>query len=187
LSLDRGGPVDLARHGGHGGEVVFPGGEDVAAFALFEVVGVLEVDDRGGVNHEGGAAFGGSAAEFLCVLAFGGGDCVFDAAGGGANEVHETHPTAAKVEFVNGADRIVGSFFVAGIVGGVGDVMAVACPDFHFVELAEVGESVVVGAQSGELLTLKFTFDGTKPFEAARTGQAIEIVRTGQAGGVGMP
>ena len=68
------GGIDLARYGGEGGEVVFPSGEDVDAFALFEVVGVLEVDDGGGVNPEDGAAFGSSAAEFLLVLAFEGGE-----------------------------------------------------------------------------------------------------------------
>ena len=76
------------------------------------------------------------------------------AASGGAGEIHEAHPTAAEVEFVNGVDGTVGVFFVAGIVGGVGDVMAVGSPDFHFIKLAEVGEAVVMGAQQGELLAL---------------------------------
>ena len=75
------------------------------------------------------------------VLAFEGGDFVFGATSGGTGEIHEAHPTAAKVEFVNGVDRAVGAFFVAGIVGGVGDVMAVGSPDFHVIELAEVGEA----------------------------------------------
>ena len=79
---------------------------------------------------------------------------MFDAAGGGADEVDEAHPAAAEVEFVNGVDGTVGVFFVAGIVGGVGDVMAVGSPDFHFIMLAEVGEAVVMGAQQGELLAL---------------------------------
>ena len=48
---------------------------------------------------------------------------MFDAAGGGADEVGEAHPAAAEVEFVNGVDRVIGTFFVAGIMGGVGDVM----------------------------------------------------------------
>ena len=83
---------------------------------------------------------------------------MFDAAGGGPDEIHEAHPATAEVEFVNGVDRAVGAFFVAGIVGGVGDAMAVARPDFYWIELAEVGEPIVVGAQQGELLVLKFAF-----------------------------
>ena len=37
------------------------------------------------------------------------------AASGGAGEIHEAHPTAAEVEFVNGVDGTVGVFFVVGM------------------------------------------------------------------------
>jgi hypothetical protein len=56
---------------------------------------------------------------------------------------------------------------------------------FHFIEFAEVGEAVVVGAQCGELLTLKFTFHCEEHLEAARTCQAVEVVGAGQARDVG--
>jgi hypothetical protein len=62
-------------------------------------------------------------------------------------------------------------------VGGVGDVMAVGSPDFHFIEFAEVGETIIVSPQQGELLSLQFSFQGDEHFQAAWTGQAIEVVR----------
>ena len=50
--------------------------------------------------------------------------------------------------------------------------MAVARPDFYWIELAEVGEAVVVGAQQGELLVLKFAFEGAEHFEATGLAKA---------------
>ena len=67
----------------------------------------------------------------------------------------------------------------------MGDVMAVGSPDFHFIKLAEVGEAVVLGAECGDLLELQFAFQGDEHFQAARTGQAVEVVRSGEAGGGG--
>ena len=106
--------VNLARDDGQGGEVVFPSGEDVDAFTLFEVIGVLEVDDGSIINHEGG-------------------DFVFNATSGGANEVDEAHPSRAMVECTNGTNWVVVTFFIAGIMAGVSDMMTVASPDFHLV------------------------------------------------------
>lgn len=80
--------VNLARDNGQDGEVVSPSGEDVDAFTLFEVIGVLEVDDGSIINHEGRLPLFSSATEILFVLTFEGGDFVFNATSGGANEVN---------------------------------------------------------------------------------------------------
>ena len=70
---------------------------------MFEVVGVLEVDDRSVVNEESGAPFGGSAPEVFLVLAFEGGDFVFDATGGGdAVGLDEIAPSFAIFEHALG-------------------------------------------------------------------------------------
>lgn len=80
--------VNLARDNGQDGEVVSPSGEDVDAFTLFEVIGVLEVDDGSIINHEGRLPLFSSSTEVLFVLTFEGGDFVFNATSGGANEVN---------------------------------------------------------------------------------------------------
>ncbi len=125
--------VNLARDDGQGGEVVFPSGEDVDVFTLFEVIGVLEVDDGSIINYEGGRCLFSSATEILFVLTFEGGDFVFNATSGGANEVDEAHPSRAKVECIDGTNWVVVTFFIAGIMAGVSDMMTVASPDFHLV------------------------------------------------------
>jgi hypothetical protein len=107
---------------------------------LLELIGVLEVDDGTVISKEGVLAFGGTAAEVFGSLALAGGDFVFEAAGGGLGQGEELGIAGAQVEFVDGINRRIWVFFIARVVGGVGDFVAIRRPDFPTLEFGKDGE-----------------------------------------------
>ena len=159
--------------------MVLPAGNKIAAFALLEIVGVLEVADGTVISEECVLAFRGSAAKVFGGLAFAGGEFVFEAAGGGLGQGEKLGLAGAQVEFVEGIDGRILVFFVARIMGSVGDLMTVGRPDFPILEFRKDGEEVVLGAQVGKLVSAPVPGEVWQHGESLRTGEGGEVVTAG--------
>jgi hypothetical protein len=165
--------------GSYQGEVVLPAANKIDAFALLEIVGVLEVADGTVISEEGVLAFGGTATEVFGRLAFAGGEFVFEAAGGGLGEGEELGIAGAQVEFVEGINGRILVLVVARVVGSVGDLMTVGRPDFPTLEFGQDGEEVVLGTPVGELVSAPGPGEGWQQGESLRTGEGGEVVTAG--------
>ena len=143
---------------------------------MFEIVGVLEVDDGPVIDEEAGLAFAGSAAEFPGILALEGLDFVFEAPGRGLGEGQEIRPTGADVEFVDAVDRSVLVFGVAGIVGGMLDFVTVRGPDLPALQFGKGGQQVVVGTESRQMTGAQVPGEILHEAEAALARKGGKIV-----------
>ena len=133
--------IDGAWDCSQGSEVAFPLGDDISAFALFEIIGVDEVDDRAVIGYQGVLSFARPAAKGFGGQAPEGDDFVFESFGGGLDQGGELGPSGAGVESIDGADGGLLVFSVARIVCGVGDLVAIDGPDFPVLEFRKDGVS----------------------------------------------
>jgi hypothetical protein len=137
------------------------------------------------MDEEGGPAFGGAAAEHFRSHALEGLEFVSDAAGGGLAEGEELGKAGAHFEPADGVDGRVLVLFVAWVVGGVGDLVAVGGPDVPAVEIGQGGEEIVDGAQDGQIPAVEMGGEFAHEPEPPPAGEVLEVAAAGEfrAGG----